>query len=162
MLGTATTDADGRATFTAGLIRGTAALTPAVITAKNGTSDYVFLDMTRAGFDLSDRGVTGRAAPGAIDVLTFTERGIYRAGETVHARALARDTGGNAIDNLPLTFIFSRPDGVEDRRIVSQTSNLGGYTIDFPTQKTPCAAPDDEHLYRSQRQRDRHQEFPRR
>ncbi|MGO6664462.1 MG2 domain-containing protein [Rhizobium ruizarguesonis] len=135
VLGTATTDENGRATFTAGLIRGTAALTPAVITAKNGTSDYVFLDMTRAGFDLSDRGVTGRAAPGAIDVLTFTERGIYRAGETVHAQALARDTDGNAIDNLPLTFIFSRPDGVEDRRIVSQTSNLGGYTIDFPTQE---------------------------
>ncbi|MBB4213806.1 hypothetical protein FHT79_000957 [Rhizobium sp. BK212] len=136
VLGTATTDENGRATFTAGLIRGTAALTPAVITARNGTSDYVFLDMTRAGFDLSDRGVTGRAAPGAIDVLTFTERGIYRAGETVHAQALARDTDGNAIENLPLTFIFSRPDGVEDRRIVSQTSNLGGYSIDFPTQET--------------------------
>ncbi|MBY5409702.1 hypothetical protein HFO98_14735 [Rhizobium leguminosarum] len=136
VLGTATTDENGRATFTAGLIRGTAALTPAVITARNGTSDYVFLDMTRAGFDLSDRGVTGRAAPGAIDVLTFTERGIYRAGETVHAQALARDTDGNAIENLPLTFIFSRPDGVEDRRIVSQTSNLGGYTVDFPTQET--------------------------
>ncbi|MGX9993491.1 MG2 domain-containing protein (plasmid) [Rhizobium sp. Z1P35] len=135
VLGTATTDENGRATFTAGLIRGTAALTPAVITAKNGASDYVFLDMTRAGFDLSDRGVMGRAAPGAIDVLTFTERGIYRAGETVHAQALARDTDGNAIDNLPLTFIFSRPDGVEDRRIVSQTSNLGGYSVDFPTQE---------------------------
>ncbi|MBY5356276.1 hypothetical protein HFO94_22560 [Rhizobium leguminosarum] len=135
VLGTATTDKNGRATFTAGLIRGTAALTPAVITAKNGASDYVFVDMTRAGFDLSDRGVTGRAAPGAIDVLTFTERGIYRAGETVHAQALARDTDGNAIENLPLTFIFSRPDGVEDRRIVSQTSNLGGYSIDFPTQE---------------------------
>ncbi|RWX19630.1 hypothetical protein EHI42_03770 [Rhizobium hidalgonense] len=135
VLGTATTDENGRATFTAGLIRGTAALTPAVITAKNGASDYVFLDMTRAGFDLSDRGVTGRAAPGAIDVLTFTERGIYRAGETVHAQALARDTDGNAIENLPLTFIFSRPDGVEDRRIVSQTSNLGGYSVDFATQE---------------------------
>lgn len=135
VLGTATTDENGRATFTAGLIRGTAALTPAVIAARNGTSDYVFLDMTRAGFDLSDRGVTGRAAPGAIDVLAFTERGIYRAGETVHAQALARDTDGNAIENLPLTFIFSRPDGVEDRRIVSQTSNLGGYSIDFATQE---------------------------
>ncbi|MBB2712325.1 alpha-2-macroglobulin family protein (plasmid) [Rhizobium sophoriradicis] len=135
VLGTATTDENGRATFTAGLIRGTAALTPAVIAARNGTSDYVFLDMTRAGFDLFDRGVTGRAAPGAIDVLAFTERGIYRAGETVHAQALARDTDGNAIENLPLTFIFSRPDGVEDRRIVSQTSNLGGYSIDFATQE---------------------------
>jgi uncharacterized protein YfaS (alpha-2-macroglobulin family) len=135
VLGTATTDANGRATFTAGLMRGTAALTPAVITAKNGAADYVFLDMTRAGFDLSDRGVTGRAAPGAIDVLPWTERGIYRAGETVHAAALARDTDGKAIENLPLTFIFLRPDGVEDRRIVSQTSNLGGYAVDLTTQE---------------------------
>lgn len=135
VLGTATTDQNGRATFTAGLMRGTAALTPAVITAKNGTSDYVFLDMTRAGFDLSDRGVTGRAAPGAIDVLPWTERGIYRAGETVHAAVLARDTDGKAIENLPLTFIFSRPDGVEDRRIVRQTSDLGGYQVDLQTQE---------------------------
>jgi uncharacterized protein YfaS (alpha-2-macroglobulin family) len=134
VLGTARTDESGRATFTAGLIRGTSALTPAVITARNGTSDYVFLDMTRAGFDLSDRGVTGRSSPGAIDVLTWTERGIYRAGETVHAAALARDTDGNAIDNLPLTFIFLRPDGVEDRRIVRQTSNIGGYAFDFDVQ----------------------------
>ncbi len=135
VLGTATTDSDGRATFNAGLIRATAALTPAVVTARNGTSDYVFLDMTRAGFDLSDRGVTGRASPGAIDVLSWTERGIYRAGETVHASALARDVDGKAVENLPLTFIFMRPDGVEDRRIVSQTSNIGGYNIDLPIQE---------------------------
>ncbi len=135
VLGTATTDENGRATFTAGLLRATAALTPAVVTARKGVADYVFLDMTRAGFDLSDRGVTGRASPGAIDVLSWTERGIYRAGEIVHAAALARDSDGKAIDNLPLTFIFLRPDGVEDRRIVSQTSNVGGYAIDLPVQE---------------------------
>src|SRR5690606_7288191 len=54
VLGTATTDADGRATFTAGLMRGTAAMVPAVLTAQKGDEgsgqDYVFLDMTRAGF----------------------------------------------------------------------------------------------------------------
>ncbi|PLU20281.1 hypothetical protein BMJ30_09340, partial [Sinorhizobium medicae] len=47
VLGSATTDADGRATFSAGLIRGTASMTPAVITARKGGDDYVFLDMTR-------------------------------------------------------------------------------------------------------------------
>ncbi|WEX75791.1 alpha-2-macroglobulin family protein [Sinorhizobium numidicum] len=132
VLGTATTDADGRATFAAGLIRGTASMTPAVITARKGADDYVFLDMTRAGFDLSDRGVTGRAAPGAIDIFAWTERGIYRAGETVHAAALARDVNGAAIENLPLTFIFMRPDGVEDRRLVSNGGKLGGHTLDLP------------------------------
>ncbi len=134
ILGTAVTDTEGRATFTAGLMRGTAATAPAVITAKNGDADYVFLDMTRAGFDLSDRGVTGRPAPGAIDILAWTERGIYRAGETVHASALARDNAANAVEKLPLTFVFKRPDGVEDRRMVSDGASLGGHTLDLELQ----------------------------
>ncbi|MDE1992520.1 MAG: alpha-2-macroglobulin family protein [Rhizobiaceae bacterium] len=136
VLGTAKTDDQGRATFSAGLMRGTAGMTPAVITAQSSDQDYVFLDMTRAGFDLSDRGVTGRTAPGAIDLLTWTERGIYRAGETVHASALARDVDSNAIDSLPLTFVFLRPDGVEDRRIVTDGGKLGGYNVDLPLQQT--------------------------
>lgn len=136
VLATATTDSEGRAIFSPGLMRGTAGQAPAIITARNGESDYVFLDMTRAGFDLSDRGVTGRAAPGAIDVFSWTERGIYRAGETVHAAALARDVEGNAVENLPLTFIFSRPDGVENRRFVSDGKALGGHAVDLPLQES--------------------------
>lgn len=132
ILGTVKTDANGRATFSAGLMRGTAGMTPAVLTAQQDGKDYVFLDMTRAGFDLSDRGVAGRAAPGAIDLYAWTERGVYRPGETVHAAALARDISANAIDNLPLTFIFLRPDGVEDRRIVTDGGKLGGYAVDLP------------------------------
>ena len=135
VLGQAVTDADGRATFSAGLIRGTAAMVPAVLTAANGEEDYVFLDMTRAGFDLSDRGVTGRPAPGAMDIYAWTERGIYRPGETVHAALLVRDGEARAIDNLPLTFVFLRPDGVEDRRMTGN-GTLGGYAVDLPVQET--------------------------
>ena len=135
ILGTAKTDADGRATFTAGLMRGTAAMVPAVLAAQSEGKDYVFLDMTRAGFDLSDRGVTGRPAPGAIDLLSWTERGIYRPGETVHASALARNVDATAIENLPLTFVFLRPDGVEDRRMV-KNGDIGGYTLDLALQDT--------------------------
>jgi alpha-2-macroglobulin len=135
VLGTAKTDENGRATFSAGLIRGTAAMVPAVLTAMKAGGDYVFLDMTRAGFDLSDRGVTGRPAPGAIDLYAYTERGIYRPGETVHAAVLARDVEAKSIDNLPLTFVFLRPDGVEDRRM-TDTGKLGGYALDLPVQET--------------------------
>ncbi len=134
ILATATTGADGRATFTPGLTRGTGGLAPAAIMARSGESDFVFLDMTRAGFDLSDRGVTGRAAPGALDVFSWTERGIYRAGETVHAAALARDDAAVAVEDLPLTFVFDRPDGVEDRRIVADGAAMGGYAVDLELQ----------------------------
>lgn len=132
VLGTATTDTDGRVTFAPGLTRGSAGLAPAVLTAKDGESDYVFLDLTRAGFDLSDRGVTGRPVPGPVDVMAWTERGIYRTGETVHATALARDNAGMAVENLPLTFVFLRPDGVEDRRMVSPGAALGGHVVELP------------------------------
>ena len=134
VLGTAITDADGKATLAAGLARGTDAMAPAVLMAANGEDDFVFLDMTRAGFDLSDRGVTGRAAPGALDLLAWTERGIYRAGETVHVAALARSDAAEAVEDLPLTFIFTRPDGVEDRRIVARGEALGGYAFELPLQ----------------------------
>lgn len=133
VLGTATTDAQGKASFAAGLSRGTASMAPAVLMARSA-DDFVFLDMTRPGFDLSDRGVTGRPAPGALDLFAWTERGIYRAGETVHVAALARDDAALAVEDLPLTFIFSRPDGVEDRRIVARGEALGGYAVDLALQ----------------------------
>ncbi len=117
--------------FNPGLTRGEGGMAPAVLMASNGDQDFVFLDMTRAGFDLSDRGVTGREAPGALDVYAWTERGIYRAGETVHVAALARDGAADAVENLPLTFIFARPDGVEDRRIVSDGASAGGHAVDL-------------------------------
>ncbi len=131
VLGEAVTDGDGRALFTAGLARGADGMAPAVLTASQGVDDFVFLDMGRAGFDLSDRGVAGRAAPKALDVYAWTERGVYRAGETVHAAALARDDKAIAVDGLPLTFIFSRPDGVEDRRLVSDSAKAGGHAVDL-------------------------------
>ncbi|NMG37836.1 hypothetical protein GRZ55_01120 [Chelativorans sp. ZYF759] len=129
VLGTATTGPDGSARFDPGLMRGTAAMAPVALLATGEGDDFVFLDLSRAGFDLSDRGVEGRPAPGALDIFAWTERGIYRAGETVHLAALARDDRGEAIENLPLTFILSRPDGVEDRRIVSDGHALGGHAL---------------------------------
>lgn len=132
VLGEALTDADGLAHFPAGLARGTGGMAPQLVVARDDMQGFVFLDLARAGFDFSDRGVEGRPAPGGIDVMVWTERGIYRAGEEVHVTALSRDAAANAIDNLPLTFIFSRPDGVEFRRMVSVEPRLGGHSLVLP------------------------------
>jgi len=134
ILGTATTGKDGMAAFAPGLTRGDDGMAPAVLVARGEDSDFVILDLTRPGFDLSDRGVAGRPAPGALDVFAWTERGIYRAGETVHVGALARDTEANAVTSLPLTFIFRRPDGVEARRTVSDGDKLGGHAVALDLQ----------------------------
>ena len=55
-------------------------------------------------------------APGPIDAFAYTDRGVYRAGEQVHLTALARDRTGKA-SGVPVTVIFSRPDGVEHARV---------------------------------------------
>ena len=131
VLATAKTDAGGYARFEAGLTRGEGGLAPALLTAAAG-GDYGFLVLTAAGFDLSDRGVDGRAAPGPLDALVYTERGVYRPGETVHVTTLLRDQDGRGVENLPLTFVFERPDGAEDRRAAVEDAGAGGRTFDLP------------------------------
>jgi uncharacterized protein YfaS (alpha-2-macroglobulin family) len=129
VLGSATTDANGYATFPGGLARGSGALAPAIVTARAGDSDYAFLDLTQSAFDLSDRGVKGRPAPGPLDAFVVTERGVYRPGETVHVTALLRNGEGRA-EGLPLTLVVQRPDGAEDRRALVADAGDGGRTYD--------------------------------
>lgn len=134
ILGSVTTDDSGRARLDPGLMRGSAGLAPTVLTAKHkdgGATDFVFLDITRAGFDLSDRGVEGRASPGPLDVFTYLDRGIYRPGETINVVSLVRDQMIDAVTNLPMTTILSRPDNVEAKRFVTTNSALGGHDAAF-------------------------------
>ncbi len=131
ILGSATTDATGYARFDAGLTRGTGAAAPALVTVKDGADDIAFLSLTDPEFDLSDRGVEGREAAPPVDVFVTTDRGAYRAGETVFATALARDSRAGAIEGLPLTAVLRRPDGVEwSRQLVGDQT--GGYVFSLP------------------------------
>ncbi|MBP7242760.1 alpha-2-macroglobulin family protein [Amaricoccus sp.] len=125
VLGTAVTDAAGQALFEPGLLRGRGGQEAALVTLEAG-DDFAFLDLGAPGLDLSDRGVDGRPAPGPVDVFMSSERGAYRAGETVHATILARDAAGRAIEGLTLTAIVTRPDGVEHMRAVLPDEGAGG------------------------------------
>ncbi len=127
ILGEATTNADGYARFEPGLARGAGGSAPQIVDAELG-ADYSFLNVGRAAFDLTDRGVDGRPAPGPIDVFMTTERGIYRPGETVFLTALVRDAKAEAIGDLPMTLVFERPDGVEFNRWTLSDGGVGGYS----------------------------------
>ncbi|MCB1506457.1 MAG: alpha-2-macroglobulin family protein [Hyphomicrobiaceae bacterium] len=131
VLASSETDARGYARFAPNLAKGEGGLAPAIMIAeKEGGAEYAFLDLTTAAFDLSDRGVKGRDAPGAIDGYLYTDRGVYRPGETVHVSGIVRDGAGSAV-TTPMTLIVSRPDGVEHRRIVLGDKGLGGRTTDL-------------------------------
>ncbi|WP_194097540.1 alpha-2-macroglobulin family protein [Marivivens aquimaris] len=134
-LGTATADAMGVAKFDAGLTRGTGTSAPALVTVRND-ADMAFLSLDGPAFDLSDRGVEGREPAGPLDVFLTTDRGAYRAGETIHATALLRDEDVTALTGVPLTAILRRPDGVEYSRATLTEDHSGGYVYDLPIAGT--------------------------
>ncbi|MFC7705858.1 alpha-2-macroglobulin family protein [Plastorhodobacter daqingensis] len=132
VLETLETDADGHGVFAAGLARGTGGAAPALITAEEEGVDIAFLPLTDPEFDLSDRGAEGREPAPPVDVFLTTDRGAYRAGETIFATALARDGLVRALPGLPLTARLVRPDGVEYARQLSANDHAGGHVFAFP------------------------------
>ena len=109
VLATATTDQNGVARFAAPLLAGTGPQAPQSIHGEAG-DDLVALDLTTAAFDLSDRGVEGLPPPGRLDGFAWTDRGIYRPGETVQLMALLRDAAGQPV-TLPAHVVIKRPNG---------------------------------------------------
>ena len=133
-LSTLTTDENGQVHFAPGLLRGKGGQAPVQLVSTDRQSGFTFLQLQQAPFDFSDRGVGGRAAPGPVDAFVYTERGIYRPGETVNMVALVRDQLGRAIDAPPLTLRLKGPNAkVKLERILTPDA-AGGYseTINLP------------------------------
>jgi alpha-2-macroglobulin len=131
------TSDSGHVQFEAGLTRGEGALAPAMLIVSDAKGDYAFLSLKGPAFDLGDRGVAGRVVPAGLDAFVFTERGVYRSGETVQVTALLRNGLGAAAGNVPLTLVVERPDGVEYRRAVVADQGIGGRA--FPVGLVPSA-----------------------
>ena len=126
------TDAQGVARFAPGLLRGADSAAPALVSARQGETDFAVLSLTDPAFDLSDRGVEGRPSPGPLDAFLTTDRGAYRAGEVIHATALLRDARADAVRGVPLTAVLTRPDGVEYSRHLSGKDVDGGHVLALP------------------------------
>jgi alpha-2-macroglobulin len=132
VLATRKTDDAGHVLFEAGLARGEGGLSPALVTVSGEKTDYAFLNLKTSAFDLTDRGVAGRAVPSGADAFVYAERGVYRSNETVYLTALLRDGQGNALTAGPLTLVIERPDGVEFRRAMLPDHGAGGRSLAVP------------------------------
>ncbi len=136
ILGKAITDAAGHAVLPPGLLRGSGAASANTVVAYGPNQDFAILDVTQAAFDLSDRGVTGRDVQGPLDAFVYTERGIYRPGEEIHAMALLRDRVGTSVDDGGLILLLKRPNGVVFKRSVLTPQPAGGYRMDYTLPDT--------------------------
>jgi len=132
ILSTKRTNDAGYVQFEAALTRGEGGQSPAMIVASDAMGDYAFLSLKSPAFDLSDRGVSGRAVAAGLDAFVYTERGVYRSGETVQVTALLRDQQATAALGVPLTVVVARPDGVEYRRTVVADQGVGGHALPVP------------------------------
>ena len=96
---------------------------------RTGAADFVSLDLDAAALDLSDRGVAGAPQPGPLDAFLWTDRGIYRPGETLHLTALLRDNGGRPVMR-PAHLRVLRPNGQVFADSVAQDG--GGGSLSLP------------------------------
>lgn len=128
VLGVSQTDGQGHVRFEPGLMQGRGQSAPTLVQVE-GAGDMAVLSLSDPEFDLSDRGVEGRVAPGAVDVFLTTDRGAYRPSEVIFATALARDARVAALHGLPLTARLVRPDGVEYSRAQAQAERAGGHVF---------------------------------
>lgn len=121
-------DAQGLARFPAALFDGSGGQEALMLLASGPGDDFNFFNLSVSPFDLSDRGVGGRATPGPLDAFLYTERGVYRPGESVNLGVLLRDDVGAAVEGLPLTLRLLRPDEQIALERVIQPRGAGGYT----------------------------------
>ncbi len=130
-LGKVTTDAQGFARFDAGAVRGQGGNTPRAVLAYGDGSDFNVLDLGGPVLDLVDRGIGGRTLPGKLDAFLYSERGIYRPGETVYLTGLLRDDEAQGVTDTPLTFKLWRSDGALYRTFAISDAGGGAYTLDI-------------------------------
>ncbi len=135
ILGTATSDGTRAAHFDGPLLKGEGNLRPRMIVAYGASGDFAVLDLDRAPIDLSSENIDGRNAPYPIDGFVYTERGIYRPGETVHVSAMLRDEAARAVTDRAGRFVVYRPNGMEASRHVFTETSLGGVLFDYDLPK---------------------------
>ncbi|MBI1398610.1 alpha-2-macroglobulin [Hyphomonas sp.] len=102
----------GRVTFDAPLMNGQGNMTPRLVLATAANGELAALDLARAPVDLSDDAIGGRHTPGPVDAYVYTDRGIYRPGESVELTAMLRDRAGRQVSGRNGNLIIYRPNGL--------------------------------------------------
>ncbi len=151
-LASALSDATGRVRFARALLGGESGAKPMRVMAYGPKTDFTLLDLERSPVDLSKQDVGGRSPPGAkpatgadvakaasaVDGFVYTDRGIYRPGETVHVVGLLRDRLAHAVTDRRGALVVRRPSGLEFARYPFKATPGGSAAADVVL---PAGAP---------------------
>ena len=132
LLGKYTTDAGGRFVIPGAQLRGEHGDAPKILAALDGSGQFTWIQLDTPALDLSDLDIKGRAPPRTNDAFLWTDRGVYRPGETIHLGALLRDSNARPATGVPVTLHIVRPDGIEVEARPIALAAAGGGTLDIP------------------------------
>lgn len=131
LLASATTDSEGYAALP--LRVASSIERPYVVLAELG-NDLGYLELGEHEWSVPEALASGRAAPRAADVFVYTERALYRPGDTVHVTGIARTPLG-AVLTSELRAVVERPDGrVWLDTTVKPELAQGTFHLDVPTE----------------------------
>ncbi len=99
---------------TAGSLKGEGGDAPPSSSRRCAEGDYSFVDLTQPAFDLTDRGVEGRA-PFRVPSMpsSMPSAASIAAARRCMPRCCCATTSANAMTGTPVTLVVERPDGVE-------------------------------------------------
>ena len=97
------------------------------------TRDLTWLDLRSSRANLSDVDTSGAAyLRSGYEAFIYTERGVYRPGETVHLRAIVRGPDGATPPAFPVQWRFRRPDLHAWRSLQGSIDSDGAVSLDLP------------------------------
>lgn len=107
---------------------------PFVIAAERD-GDLAYLQPDKRPWMIDDVDQTGRPIPATYDVMLYTERGVYRPGDTIHLTGIVRDAFGATPPPFPISIKVKRPDGrrVADMKASAEGNAQGVFHIDYAT-----------------------------
>ncbi len=130
-------DNSGRVNFSGPIMSGAGNVAPRMLMAYAPNGDFAILDLDRTPVDLSERDIGGRSPAQAADAFVYTERGVYRPGESVQITALIRDAAAIALSNRAGSVVVFGPNGLEAGRLrFTDTKQFNGaVTYAFPVPR---------------------------
>ena len=138
-------DASGRIRFDHALLVGEGPAAARMVMAYGPQGDLAVLDLDRSPVDLSkqstggrpsDDSIGGRASASLVDAYVYSDRGIYRPGETLHVNALLRDREIKAVKDRKGAIVVLRPSGVEFKRFPFDNAPQGVASADVVLPKS--------------------------
>src|SRR5262249_11568130 len=112
--------------------------TAPVTTARSGdrataATPLTWLDLRNTEWNLPDSPVAGKAdLRGGYEAFVYSDRGVYRPGETVHWRAIVRGPAGATPPAFPIAWQIRRPDLRPWKTFTGMVDADGAVGVDVP------------------------------